>query len=196
MLQSTEFEIASAAFGNVRSIQSTRDERIESFIIPKRGSERSLSLCRDLVNEWQPDLIHIHGTESAYGLLTARRMVTYPTMISIQGLLGPYSEWYHYFGNRTLLDIIRMHRWLDIPSLRGQWMGYLDFRKRSKRECEIIQGNKFFIGRSSWDLAHTRALNPSANYFHGGELLRGAFWQKSWELERIRRHRIIFTKNA
>ncbi|NQU05950.1 MAG: glycosyltransferase family 4 protein [Calditrichaeota bacterium] len=193
MLQTTDFKFACASFGKVRNIQTSRDDRVECFVIPKKGDEHDLKLCRDLVNEWQPDLIHIHGTERAYGLLTARSMVRCPTIISLQGLMGPYSEWYRYFGNRTLLEIFRMHRWLDIPAFRGQWMGFLNYRKSAKREREIIQGNQFFMGRTAWDRAQVRALNPSAHYCYEGRLLREAFWQKRWELGRAKRHRIIFT---
>jgi len=145
------------------------------------------------VNEWKPDLLHIHGTESAYGLLTARNMVSVPSVISLQGLLGPCSEWYRYFGNRSLLDIARMHRFLEFPSLRGHWMGFWKIRNAAKREREIIQGNQFFMGRTAWDRAYLRALNPFASYFHENRILRGPFWEKNWELGRAQRHRVIFT---
>lgn len=193
MIQATNFKFACAAFGNVQRVETSRDARVECFVIPKQGQERSLRLCRDLVYEWKPDLIHIHGTECAYGLLTTRSMVKYPTVISLQGLLGPYSEWYHYFGNRTLKEILRMHRWLEFPVLRGHWMGFWKYRKEAKRERFIIQGNRYFMGRTAWDRAYIKALNPSAHYFHAGELLREAFWQKRWELKKAHRYRIIFT---
>jgi glycosyltransferase involved in cell wall biosynthesis len=164
-------------------------------VIPRGWNENGdgLRRCRDLVNEWKPDLIHVHGTEETYGLLTARGMVKCPAVISLQGLIGPCSEWYHYFGNRRLIDIVRMHRLLEIPAMRGHWMGFWSIRKKAKREREIISGNRFFMGRTAWDQAYIRALNPSAHYFHGGELLREAFWKRRWDLGKARRHRIIFT---
>jgi glycosyltransferase involved in cell wall biosynthesis len=145
-----------------------------------------------VIEQVSPDVIHIHGTELCYGLLSARS-ITCPAVISLQGLLGPCSEWYHYFGNRSLMDIVRMHRWLEIPAIRGHWMGFWEFRKAAKREREIIQGNQFFMGRTAWDRAYVNALNPAARYFHAGELLRKEFWQKRWDLGRAQRHRIIFT---
>lgn len=193
MLQSTDFEFACAALGSVRRVEVSSQNRIKCFTIPNSGEIRSLHLCRDLIKDWKPDLIHIHGTESGYGLLTARGLVTCPTVISLQGLMGPYSEWYHYFGNRSLTDIFRMHRWLEYPVLRGHLMGFLRFRKAAQRETEIIRGNRHFIGRTAWDRAYIMALNPQAQYAHGGEMLREPFWKKQWHLARARRHRIIFT---
>jgi glycosyltransferase involved in cell wall biosynthesis len=190
MLQDTDFRFTCASFGKTHKLLVSKSERIDSIMIPEKGGLRA---CCELVNKYQPDLIHIHGTEGAYGFLTARRLVQCPAVISLQGLLGPCSEWYHYFGNRSLMDILRMHRWLEIPALRGQWMGFAKIRKAAKREREIITGNRFFMGRTEWDKAYVLSCNPSAHYFHGGELLREAFWQKKWDIERVNRHRVIFT---
>ena len=193
MLRATDHEFACAAFGNVRRVETSHDDRLTCFVLPDKGDAHGLELCRDLVNEWKPDLIHIHGSERAYGLLTARGMVNCPAVLSLQGLLGPYSEWYHYFGNRSLLDIFHMHRWLEFPALRGHWVNFRRLRKAAKREEEIIRGNRFFMGRTAWDKAYLKALNPTAQYFFENRMLREAFWKKRWELGQAQRHRIIFT---
>jgi len=145
MLRESDIHLACAAFGNKKKRQTSSDKRISCFEIPRgwRENGNGLVKCREVVNEWEPDLIHIHGTEEAYGLLTARGLVKCPAVISLQGLLGPCSEWYHYFGNRSLVEIMKMHRFLEIPALRGNWMGFLNIRKAAKREKEIIQGNQF-----------------------------------------------------
>jgi glycosyltransferase involved in cell wall biosynthesis len=197
MLSDTEHEFACVAFGNVKEVRESHDDRIASFVVPGdwtgNSLELSLRLSRGIVDRWRPDLMHIHGTECPYGLLTARRMVDCPALISLQGLLGPYSEWYRYFGNSSFMDILRMHRWLEIAAMRGQWIGFRKYRKTAIREREIITGNRFFMGRTAWDRAYIRALNPSARYYHGGELLREAFWQDRWNIGEARRHRIVFT---
>ena len=89
-----------------------------------------------------------------------------------------------------------MHRWLEIPTVRGHWIGFHRIRKSAKREREIIQGNHFFIGRTMWDQAYIDSLNPVAQYFHGGELLRDVFWKNRWKIDQIKRHRIIFTNGG
>ena len=197
MVSDTDHTFACVAFGKVKDVQVSHDDRIDSFIVPGdlagRSLDSTLRLYCDLVGQWKPDLIHIHGTEGVYGLLTARNMIACPTVISLQGLLGPYSEWYRYFGSSSFMDIVRMHRWLEILSMRGQWAKFRMTRKLAKREREIIAGNRFFMGRTAWDRAYVSALNPSSKYFHGGELLREAFWQDRWSMERAQRHRIVFT---
>jgi glycosyltransferase involved in cell wall biosynthesis len=193
IVQIANYKLSCVSFGNCRRIEIDKNDRIECYKFPMCRIEHGLKLCRDFVDDWKPDLIHIHGTEGIYGLLSARQMVGCPVVISLQGLLGPCSEWHRYFGDSTLLDILRMHRWLEFPALRGLWMDYLNIRKSAKIEKEIILGNRYFMGRTTWDKAYIEALNPFAHYFHAGELLRQPFLQKCWDIKRVKRHRIIFT---
>jgi glycosyltransferase involved in cell wall biosynthesis len=191
----TDFSLGTAAFGDVAELQAVHEGRISAYTLPSASMEKEtgLSLCLDIVNDWKPDLIHIHGTENRFGLLSARGLLKCPVVISIQGLLGPCSEWYRYFGNYTLIDILSMHRLLEIPSLRGHWMEFLKIGKMAKVEQETIAGNRYFMGRTTWDRAYIRAQNPSACYFHGGELLREPFWHKKWEISSSTQHRVFFT---
>lgn len=197
MMSEKDIQLAVASLDNVPKIQVSRDERIECYRIPRgrfqnRQSQKfGLSNCLDLIRNWQPDIIHIHGTENLYGLLSARGMIDCPAVISLQGLIGPSSEWYHYFGNRSLIDVAKMHRWLEFPTLRGHWRWFLGMRESAYREREIIVGNKFFLGRTEWDRAYLFSLNPSAIYYHSGELLREPFWQSQWRFNKFIRNRII-----
>lgn len=194
-----DLRLACASFGNVRSLQRQSHDRLDSFVIPGSADwtgprlQRSLEACRAVVADWKPDLVHVHGTESAYGLLSARGLLDVPVVISIQGLLGPCAEWYHYFGKAGLLDVIRMHRPLELVALRGQLVEYVRFQQKAAREREILAKNRYFVGRTEWDRAHVLAANPGATYFHGGELLRDAFWHRRWRLQDARRHRLVFT---
>lgn len=199
LLEKNDYRLSCIAYGAKTETVSALDGRISSYVLPGSwencGSamERSLKQSSDLLSSLSPDILHIHGTENSYGLLSARRMVPYPAIVSLQGLMGPCAEWYHYFGKHTAWDVLRMHRIAEFPALRGLLIGYLRFRRMAKREREIVQGNRYYFGRTDWDRAYVRWLNPDAVYYHGGELLRNDFWRVRWSLERIRRHRIIFT---
>ncbi len=195
MLEATDYSFACAAFGKVDRIEKTSIDRLDCYVIPqgKNVNKDGLNSCREVVDEWKPVLVHIHGTEGPYGLLSARTMIKCPTVISLQGILGPCSEWYRFFGNRSLLDIYKMHWILEIALMRGLWKDFLQIRKNAVREREIISGNHYFMGRTAWDRAYARSINPSSLYYHEGRLLREAFWHKTWNMKNIIRHRIIFT---
>ncbi len=199
LLRRTDWEIAVVTASPVKKKMKHSVQRADFFVVPcskgsgKFAQTRALRCCAAIVREWQPDLVHIHGTERFYGLLTARKMIKTPTVISIQGLLGPYSEWYHYFGNRTIGDIVRMHRWMEPFVLRGALWGFRSIRQRVTTEREIIRGNFNFLGRTLWDRAQVMAINPLSTYYIVGEVLRQPFWDSQWELKKCQRHRVIFT---
>ncbi len=54
--------------------------------------------------------------------------------------------------------------------------GKRNFIKRGVFEKEYIQRTKHVIGRTGWDYAHTKALNPSVSYHFCNETLRDSFY--------------------
>ena len=156
-----------------------------------RNQDLVLAICRRVIDEFKPDLIHIHGTERVYGLLSTSSLPC-PALISIQGLVSVYATWMNTYGNYTLPQVLRFHSLLQ--TLRG--FGPLwDFRRlqsQGRRENSIIANNRFFSGRTCWDRSHIIAINPKARYFVVNELLRPDFSQHSWSLRSMRRHSLFF----
>jgi len=150
--------------------------------------------CVQVIQEWQPDVIHIHGTERFYGLLTACKGVNVPSVVSIQGILTEYCKWRYTFGELSISDVIAMHNPLRVIRGIGPLWDYRQILITARRERKIVRINKYFMGRTEWDLAQLRALNPSARYYHVNEMLRPEFITlKQWDLNTCRRHSIIFT---
>lgn len=154
---------------------------------------RALSACADLVEKVAPDVIHIHGTERLYGLLGAKRLVSPPIVLSIQGLVHEYAKHRNYFGATHLKGMISSCRPTQLAKNIGHGFKYAQFCRKANRELEILKGNRYFMGRTLWDHAHLRVVNPQAQYFHVPELLRPSFFKQQWDMESCQRHRIIFT---
>jgi glycosyltransferase involved in cell wall biosynthesis len=157
------------------------------FQCPKRDLER----CVDLIRERAPDLVHIHGTERFFGLMTARGLISTPCVISLQGLLGPYVP--AFFGALSPAEIWRSHRFSELVTPRGLLWLRRAFIQGARQENEILAGAKAFMGRTDWDRAHVKAANPSADYYQVGEMLRPQFAEHRWELSECDRHSVIFT---
>jgi glycosyltransferase involved in cell wall biosynthesis len=58
---------------------------------------------------------------------------------------------------------------------------------------EIISRNHYFIGRTEWDQAWVRAMNPTAAYYTCDEVIRPAFFEGGWSLPDAKRHSMLFT---
>ncbi len=165
-----------------------------SIPVPRRGiNYRTLpaSLIEDYqraVNEFRPDIIHVHGTEYFHGLLTGRRHIDYPSVISIQGIIDVYKE--YYWGGISFSDLVKsrtLRDWLRADGLIEQ---KIRWHQRAKWEREIFTSNNAFIGRTQWDRAYTRQINPAARYYHCDELLRKPFYEAHWNLDHVQRYRI------
>jgi len=139
----------------------------------------TIDACQRIVAEFKPDVIHIFGTEQFFGLLTARGHVRVPCVVWIQGLIHVYER--YYFGGLSFRDLLRAHTLLEITYRRGLLHRKLQWQKRAQLEREIIAGNAHIIGRTLWDRAHVRAVNPSATYYHCDDLLRPPFYHAEWE---------------
>lgn len=164
-----------------------------SIPIARNINYRSLPLAliqdyQRVVNEFKPDIIHIHGTEYFHGLITGRKYIKGPTVISIQGLIDVYKK--HYFGEIGFSDLVKSRTLRDWIRLDGLIEQKIKWYRRAKWEQEIFASNITFIGRTQWDRAHTRRMNPAARYYHCDELLRAPFYEADWNIDNINRHTI------
>lgn len=196
-MKRTAHSLACCAFDSKDSTESTSDGRLTCIAMkkgwPPARNKRCISKCKEAIQSWKPDVVHIHGTEQPFGLLNQNWSQSVPAVISLQGLLAPCSEWYRFFGNRSLAEVLKMTRVIEVLTGRGVMHGYWRTRRGARRESVIFKQNGHFIGRTDWDHAFVKAANPSARYHRVNEPLREAFWQTTWSLEKTNRFRVIFT---
>ncbi len=161
---------------------------------PAFGCRRQdLIRCAQIVEEFAPDLLHIHGTERFYGLLRSRELTGVPTVISLQGLMGPCATFTGTFGALSPTEILAATRPAELVMRLGLLWGYRDLRLAAKREVEILAAADGVLGRTDWDRAYARSRCPDAVYRPVGELLRPQFVQTRWSAGQCRRHSVIFT---
>ncbi len=165
-----------------------RGDRIY-YILPSRNAyrksvpsafESELKMSLEIINEFQPDIINVHGTENFYGLIANRTSV--PVLITLQGIVNEIKN--HYFGSMSLIDILKA------PSIIKD---YVRFLKRCSIEKEIFSRNKYFTGRTLCDESYVRSQRIDAEYYVLTELLRNEFDRKNWELKKVKRHTIYST---
>lgn len=130
-----------------------------------------------IIEQVKPDLIHIHGTESPFGLV--QRFSHIPTVVSIQGNISVYIL--KFFSGIPLLDVLKyspLKSWLSFTTYLNV---FSQFKKMAKREKDIFSISKNFIGRTHWDRRITKMLSPNSNYFHNDEVLREVFYEDKWQ---------------
>lgn len=68
------------------------------------------------------------------------------------------------------------------------------WNKAGKEEVFSIQKAGYVMGRTEWDEACTKQINPSANYIHCGETLRFSFYEEAsqWNYEECKKKFDLF----
>ena len=141
------------------------------------------------INDFHPDVIHIHGIEKNFALLRKYVDVRIPIVCSIQGIISPCIEYLKYS-----IANINIKKFKSIKNRVGRGgVSYIlrKWKEYSLIEKEIFKLNKYFIGRTDWDKAQLSAMNADAFYFHGEELLRSPFYDHEWEINKCERNRIF-----
>lgn len=140
--------------------------------------QKMLPLMLQVVNEVEPNLIHIHGTEERFGLIQDY-IKDIPIVFSIQGLLAPYSE--KYFSGLPDKDVCKYESFKDKLKLVSFRNEYKNFCERAKRECHYLHKANYVLGRTTWDKYITELFNGNRQYYVVDEILRPQFYQKRWD---------------
>lgn len=148
-------------------------------------------ICEDFV----PDVIHIHGTEYAWGLACMKIYPYSKYVVSIQGMIGPSSR--YVTGGISLLDQWKNITFRDI--LRGDTMFLARKRweKMGELEKEYYQRTDIVTGRTSWDYARSKVINSTCNYQFCNESLRNEFYlAEKWKGDLCAKHSIFLSQGG
>lgn len=170
---------------------------IDYYVLPLRGKmtvyQKHLEgIWKSIYDEQKPDVVHIHGTEYPHGLAFLNACPYAKSVISIQGMVGPYSR--YYTGGLSKLDIYKNLTIIDFLTQMNILKEKKDFEKRGVYEKEAIKRVNHIIGRTSWDKAHTWAINSNAEYHFCNETLRSIFYEKAWCYENCEHHSIFISQ--
>ena len=144
------------------------------------------------VEQFQPDVIHIWGTEYGHTLAMVNAAektgMLDKTIIHIQGLISVIAR--HYcegvpHGVRhsyTFRDFIRR------DNIAQQQKKYA---LRGELEIKALQKARHVLGRTDWDKACVKQINPDIQYHMCNETLQGVFYDGQWSYETCQKHRIF-----
>jgi len=149
---------------------------------------------KKIIDETKPDLVHIHGTEYAYGLALMQSCPKLRYVISIQGLLGPIAENYTggldsatMFRNITIRDIIKG----DTVFSRSK--NYLKWSNSIEDKYLLLATD--VIGRTGFDHDYVLKKNKAINYHFCNESLRDGFYSsRKWNIDNKIEYRIFMSQ--
>ena len=162
---------------------------INQWLVPFKFSKKNglphLNIIQDIqkiVDEIQPDIIQIWGTENYWGLLSARGHIKGNIILEIQGLKFAIKDYFFY--GLSLLDIIKCFGIKEFLKPSGSLLGQRQaFKQWGIFEKEMLLHHKIISTQSEWVRAHVRNINPNAQLLKTCISLRAEFIKaKKWDI--------------
>lgn len=149
-------------------------------------------LWREVSKDFQPDVVHIHGSEYPHGLAYVRACGSKGVVVSLQGIISRVARYYAASIDSTSVKNYLTFR--DIVKCDNLRKGQKSFDKRGQDEIRLLQSVGHIIGRTDWDKAHAWAINPDAQYHYCGETLRDSFYNHKWSYDKCEPHTIFVSQ--
>lgn len=170
---------------------------IQYYLLPQKATGRHRgqkeSDWKKVVDNFAPDIVHIHGTEFGHGMALLNACPNLKYVVSIQGLVSVYHR--YFLAGMSTWDVLSNISFRDIICWDTLYHAKHDFYKRGLVEKEYIRRATAVIGRTDWDRAHAQAINPKVAYHFCNESLRNEFYtSERWSLDSCRRHSIFLSQ--
>lgn len=129
---------------------------------------------KNVIEDFQPDVIHVFGTEGAFSKV--QTLTDIPVLVHIQGIISPIVNAL-YPVSISKWDFI-LNRNYFFKNLLGQSpaFGFERTKKQASREQNFLENAEFVSGRTHWDKMLTKIFNPDVIYYHIDEVLRPPFY--------------------
>ncbi len=155
---------------------NTKIKRLFNRIFNFTDIEEEIREYLRIIENFKPEIIHIHGTELPFGLI--QEVINIPVVVSIQGNLNVYS--YKFFSGISKRDVKRYSKIMNRIFFTTPYNSYKKFEAKALIERKILSNTKNIIGRTNWDYRITRILAKNSTYYHNDEILRDGFYTNKW----------------
>jgi len=203
LIENEDIELYNVTNGEVASITQKNVNNITQWIVPYRerkkysqGSRKLVSFIKKIDNEIKPDLIHVWGTETGFGIDVIEAKLETPVLLEIQGLLFAYVR--YYYGGLSNKDLFNCIGLKEI--VRPKFHPYFNrrrFEKKGKHELRLIRQMENISVQSGWVDSIIKYVAPESNIFHTGMMLRSEFYAApSWKYQEENEVINIFTSSS
>ena len=163
----------------------------------KSEKKELLEYFVNIIDKEKPDVIHIFGTEFLHSNLMVKASkklsMLQNTVVSIQGLVSLCAKHYFAFLPRRVINGFTLKEILKRNNIKNS---ALKFKKQGVSEVETLKEVKNVIGRTDWDEAAVKQINPNINYHFCNESLRDGFYNKEWSLENCEKHSVFVSQSS
>ncbi len=161
---------------------------------PWKYDESLEKVFKRIINEFNPDIVHIFGTEFPHSLAMVRAFNNPKrTIIHIQGLVSAIAKHYEAF---LPYDTVKKYSFRDFIKRDNIANQREKFKKRGIYEKEAIKKVNHVFYRTDWDRAVTKAINPKVKLHYAQEMMRERFYTGEWRYEECEKYSIFISQGG
>ncbi|MBQ7359868.1 MAG: glycosyltransferase family 4 protein [Lachnospiraceae bacterium] len=164
----------------------------EDTIHPENYDYALETQLADILNRFDPDVVHCFGTEYPHTLaMTKACQDKSKVLIGIQGLCYLYAD--RYFADLPE-RIVNRYLFRDLVKRDNIRIGREKYVKRGVYEKEALALAGNITGRTDWDRAAAAECSPNATYHFMNETLRSNFYSETWEYDKCEPYSIFLSQ--
>lgn len=150
------------------------------------------AIFRGELETYQPDVIHLWGVEYGHALAMVNAAAQLGMLdrlaASIQGLCFVIAR---HYAEGVPYKVQRSNTFRDFLRRDNIARQQEKFRLRGEMEEKTLAKARHVIGRTHWDEACVKRINPEISYHFCNETLREPFYEGGWQYECCKKHRIF-----
>lgn len=156
-------------------------------------SEKRIERFKEILSEYQPDVVHIWGTEYPWALemisACEENGIINKCVVYIQGLVS-------LCGRSYRAGVPEPYYSKEGKNGKKIKDSAEEFVLQGRNELKTIQKARRVIGRTDWDHACVSFINADAEYYNVREILRNPFYENSgaWKYSKCIKHRIFVSQ--
>lgn len=179
-----------------REYSTAELNRTKYYMLPGTGRNmmfytRSFEDLWDrVVEDFNPEIVHLHGTEYSHGLSLLRRHANLKAVVSIQGLLERIQD--VDYGGLSGAEVLLHRTWRENTHLNGMIELHWLHKRNARYEAEILRSVGYANCVNAWDRSVVLSINPSLKCYQLEYNLREEFYSaQKWSIEGADRHTIF-----
>ena len=198
--QNEEIELAVMTYASVDSFIDVKVDKIRYFVFPGGGKsllfggKQTRKDCLTAIDKFNPDLIHIHGTEYAPGYEMLKVCGNIPTLLTIQGIITRIAD--EYYGGLSKKELLKCITFKEALRFKSPFTSKFIYSKNAKREEDVLKKVKYVTGRTDWDKVTMQNINPELKYYRCNYNLPSVFYSASkWDINGVSRRTIYLSSS-
>lgn len=158
----------------------------------ERYDEALETRMQQIAEDFQPDVVHIFGTEFAHSLAMVKALqAPEKILVGLQGVCYRCAQVYTAGLPDRIVNRSLFRDFLKRDNIRQQQEKFV---RRGEREKELLQLAGHVTGRTAFDKESAFAVNPSLTYHFMNETLRAPFYQGEWNYARCEKHSLFLSQ--